>query len=95
MSEKANTTAGIGILNTGYGDFELRFDEHKPDEPNLVVETPRLCRLSKVRILGWAMNSRPLRFPTALEQLSSLQSTKPASSGKLLSRFRRASEPIA
>ncbi len=23
---------GIDVLNTGYGDFELRFDPDKPDE---------------------------------------------------------------
>ena len=26
------TLPGIDVLNTGYGDFELRFDPNKPDE---------------------------------------------------------------
>ncbi len=39
MSEKPNTTGGIDILNTGYGDFELRFDENKPDEVQKAKET--------------------------------------------------------
>ena len=39
MSEKANTTVGIDVLNTGYGDFELRFDENKPDEVQKAKET--------------------------------------------------------
>lgn len=30
---------GIDVLNTGYGDFELRFDPDKPDEVQKAKET--------------------------------------------------------
>jgi hypothetical protein len=30
---------GIDVLNTGYGDFELRFDPNKPDEVQKAKET--------------------------------------------------------
>jgi hypothetical protein len=31
--------SGIDLLNTGYGDFELRFDPNKPDEVQKAKET--------------------------------------------------------
>jgi hypothetical protein len=33
------TLPGIDVLNTGYGDFELRFDPNKPDEVQKAKET--------------------------------------------------------
>ena len=33
------TLPGIDVLNTGYGDFELRFDQDKPDEVQKAKET--------------------------------------------------------
>lgn len=30
---------GIDVLNTGYGDFEMRFDPNKPDEVQKAKET--------------------------------------------------------
>jgi len=39
MSEKEHTFPGIDVLNTGYGDFELRFDENKPDDVQKAKET--------------------------------------------------------
>ena len=32
MNESEKTLPGIDVLNTGHGDFELRFDPNKPDE---------------------------------------------------------------
>jgi hypothetical protein len=39
MSENKRINPGIDVLNTGYGDFELRFDEDKPDEVQKAKET--------------------------------------------------------
>jgi hypothetical protein len=39
MSENKRINPGIDVLNTGYGDFELRFDENKPDEVQKAKET--------------------------------------------------------
>jgi len=33
------TLPGVDVLNTGYGDFELRFDPNKPDELQKAKET--------------------------------------------------------
>ena len=32
MENNEKPLPGIDVLNTGYGDFELRFDPNKPDE---------------------------------------------------------------
>src|SRR5215471_10405299 len=39
MKESEQTLPGIDVLNTGYGDFELRFDPNKPDEVQKAKET--------------------------------------------------------
>ena len=39
MQETENTLPGIDVLNTGYGDCELRFDPNKPDEVQKAKET--------------------------------------------------------
>lgn len=39
MPENETTLPGIDVLNTGYGDFELRFDPDKPDEVQKAKET--------------------------------------------------------
>jgi spore germination protein YaaH len=39
MQNKESTLPGIDVLNTGYGDFELRFDPDKPDEVQKAKET--------------------------------------------------------
>jgi hypothetical protein len=39
MNESEKTLPGIDVLNTGYGDFELRFDPNKPDEVQKAKET--------------------------------------------------------
>jgi len=39
MNETEQTLPGIDVLNTGYGDFELRFDPNKPDEVQKAKET--------------------------------------------------------
>lgn len=39
MPNNAETLPGIDVLNTGYGDFELRFDPNKPDEVQKAKET--------------------------------------------------------
>ena len=47
MHNTEHTLPGIDVLNTGYGDFELRFDPDKPDEVQKAKETitaqTRLC----------------------------------------------------
>jgi hypothetical protein len=39
MENTEKQLAGIDVLNTGYGDFELRFDPDKPDEVQKAKET--------------------------------------------------------
>jgi spore germination protein YaaH len=39
MQSNTDTLPGIDVLNTGYGDFELRFDPNKPDEVQKAKET--------------------------------------------------------
>lgn len=39
METTNQTLPGIDILNTGFGDFELRFDPNKPDEVQKAKET--------------------------------------------------------
>jgi len=39
MQTTHHTLPGIDVLNTGYGDFELRFDPDKPDEVQKAKET--------------------------------------------------------
>lgn len=39
MENDKQTLPGIDVLNTGYGDFELRFDPDKPDEVQKAKET--------------------------------------------------------
>lgn len=39
MQQDGQTLPGIDVLNTGYGDFELRFDPDKPDEVQKAKET--------------------------------------------------------
>ena len=39
MNETEQILPGIDVLNTGYGDFELRFDPNKPDEVQKAKET--------------------------------------------------------
>jgi hypothetical protein len=39
MQNTENILPGIDVLNTGYGDFELRFDPNKPDEVQKAKET--------------------------------------------------------
>ncbi len=39
MENKEKTLPGIDVLNTGYGDFELRFDPDKPDEVEKAKQT--------------------------------------------------------
>jgi len=39
MQRSNGTLPGIDVLNTGYGDFELRFDLNKPDEVQKAKET--------------------------------------------------------
>lgn len=39
MQESEKQLPGIDVLNTGYGDFELRFDPDKPDEVQKAKET--------------------------------------------------------
>jgi spore germination protein YaaH len=39
MKNSEPTLPGIDVLNTGYGDFELRFDPNKPDEVQKAKET--------------------------------------------------------
>lgn len=39
MQNTEQSFPGIDVLNTGYGDFELRFDPNKPDEVQKAKET--------------------------------------------------------
>jgi spore germination protein YaaH len=39
MKNNENILPGLDVLNTGYGDFELRFDPNKPDEVQKAKET--------------------------------------------------------
>ncbi|HZJ15731.1 MAG TPA: hypothetical protein VFD27_11830 [Chthoniobacteraceae bacterium] len=39
MQNNEQTLPGIDVLNTGYGDVELRFDPNKPDEVQKAKET--------------------------------------------------------
>lgn len=39
MKHDQDQLPGIDVLNTGYGDFELRFDPDKPDEVQKAKET--------------------------------------------------------
>jgi hypothetical protein len=39
MQNNEKALPGIDVLNTGYGDFELRFDPNKPDEVQKAKET--------------------------------------------------------
>jgi hypothetical protein len=39
MENSESSLPGIDVLNTGYGDFELRFDPNKPDEVQKAKET--------------------------------------------------------
>ncbi len=39
MQDNERPRPGIDVLNTGYGDFELRFDPNKPDEVQKAKET--------------------------------------------------------
>jgi spore germination protein YaaH len=39
MQNNERILPGIDVLNTGYGDFELRFDPNKPDEVQKAKET--------------------------------------------------------
>lgn len=39
MQNNDKQLPGIDVLNTGYGDFELRFDPNKPDEVQKAKET--------------------------------------------------------
>jgi len=39
MQNTENPLPGMDVLNTGYGDFELRFDPDKPDEVQKAKET--------------------------------------------------------
>ena len=39
MQNNEKPQPGIDVLNTGYGDFELRFDPNKPDEVQKAKET--------------------------------------------------------
>jgi hypothetical protein len=39
MKDTEKMLPGIDVLNTGYGDFELRFDPNKPDEVQKAKET--------------------------------------------------------
>ena len=39
MQTSESPLPGIDVLNTGYGDFELRFDPNKPDEVQKAKET--------------------------------------------------------
>ena len=39
MQNNEKPPPGIDVLNTGYGDFELRFDPNKPDEVQKAKET--------------------------------------------------------
>jgi len=39
MQDNETQLPGIDVLNTGYGDFELRFDPNKPDEVQKAKET--------------------------------------------------------
>ena len=39
MQNNEKPRPGIDVLNTGYGDFELRFDPNKPDEVQKAKET--------------------------------------------------------
>jgi hypothetical protein len=39
MEDNKKSLPGIDVLNTGYGDFELRFDPNKPDEVQKAKET--------------------------------------------------------
>ena len=39
MQNTEKSLPGIDVLNTGYGEFELRFDPNKPDEVQKAKET--------------------------------------------------------
>lgn len=39
MQKNEGALPGIDVLNTGYGDFELRFDPNKPDELEKAKQT--------------------------------------------------------
>lgn len=39
MKQNEAIFPGIDVLNTGYGDFELRFDPDKPDDVQKAKET--------------------------------------------------------
>ena len=39
MDNNKDSMPGIDVLNTGYGDFELRFDLNKPDEVERAKQT--------------------------------------------------------
>jgi len=39
MQNNKDTLPGIDVLNTGYGDFELRFDPDKPEDVQKAKET--------------------------------------------------------
>ena len=39
MTENETSLPGIDVLNTGYGDFELRFNPNKPDDVEKAKQT--------------------------------------------------------
>jgi hypothetical protein len=39
MQNNENPMPGIDVLNTGYGDFELRFNPNSPEEVQKAKET--------------------------------------------------------
>jgi hypothetical protein len=39
MQDNERTLPGIDVLNTGYGDFEMRFDPNKPEEVERAKQT--------------------------------------------------------
>ena len=39
MQKDENPLPGIDVLNTGYGDFEMRFDPNKPEEVEKAKQT--------------------------------------------------------
>jgi len=39
MQNSESFVPGIDVLNTGYGDFEMRFDPNKPEEVQKAKET--------------------------------------------------------
>ncbi len=76
MENNEKPLPGIDVLNTGYGDFELRFDPNKPDDVEKAKQTITdmlkrgyaiLCDRERKRFASASLMSK--RMFTSLEAL--------------------------